>query len=62
MTPNRLKLNDQHFLKNDADLKEIYSDIPEALENNFNFPLRFNFKPRKIFSNIADTKKFKYID
>ena len=45
---NRFKLSDQHFLKNDIELKKIYSDIPEALENNYNFHLRFNFKPKKI--------------
>ena len=25
----------------------MFSDIPEALENNYNFHLRFNFKPKK---------------
>ena len=44
---NRLKLSNQHFLKKTDDLKKIYSDVPEALENNFNFHLRFNFKPKK---------------
>ena len=27
--------------------KKLYKDLPEALENNYNFPLRFNFKPKK---------------
>ena len=45
--PQRKKYNDQHFFKKSEDLKEIFKDIPEALENNFNFPLRFSFKPRK---------------
>ena len=44
---NRTKLSNQHFLKKDIDIRELYSDIPEALENNYNFHLRFNFKPRK---------------
>ena len=44
---NRFKLSNQHFLKQNNDLKELYSDIPEALENNYNFHLRFNFKPKK---------------
>ena len=36
---------------------KLYSDIPEALENNFNFHLRFNFKPKKskpILPSIAN--------
>ncbi len=43
----RLKLSNEHFLKKDIELKKIYSDIPEALENNYNFHLRFNFKPKR---------------
>ncbi len=43
----RKKYSDQHFLKTDEDLKIIYKDIPEALENNYNFPYRFSFKPKK---------------
>jgi len=45
--PNRLKYSDQHFLKKNDDMIDLFKDIPEALENNFNFPYRFNFKPKK---------------
>ncbi len=44
---NRFKYNNQHYLKSQEELKKLYSDIPEALENNYNFHLRFNFKPKK---------------
>ena len=44
---NRFRYSDQHYLKKTDDIKKLYKDIPEALENNFNFPLRFNFKPKK---------------
>jgi len=30
-------------------MTELFADIPEALENNYNFPLRCNFRP--LFSN-----------
>jgi len=43
----RKRYNDQHYLKSNDDLKKIFKDIPEALENNYNFPYRFNFKPKK---------------
>ena len=36
-----------YYLKSQEELEKIYSDIPEALENNYNFHLRFNFKPKK---------------
>ena len=45
--PNRLKFSDQHFIKKNDDIVNLFKDIPEALENNYNFPYRFNFKPKK---------------
>ena len=56
---NRFKLSNEHYFKKIDDLKMLYSDIPEALENNYNFHLRFNFKPKKskpILPSIADGK------
>jgi DNA polymerase-3 subunit alpha len=44
---NRFKYSNQHYFKSQEELKKLYSDIPEALENNYNFHLRFNFKPKK---------------
>ena len=44
---NRFRLSNEHFLKTNNEIKKLYSDIPEALENNYNFHLRFNFKPKK---------------
>ena len=44
---NRFKYNNQHYFKSQNDLEKLYSDIPEALENNYNFHLRFNFKLKK---------------
>ena len=43
----RFKFSNQHYFKNDEELLKLYSDIPEALENNYNFHLRFNYKPKK---------------
>ncbi len=44
---NRHKLSDQHYLKKQEEIIKLYQDIPEALENNYNFHLRFSFKPKK---------------
>ncbi len=46
---NRLRLTDQHYLKTNSEMSELFADLPEALENNYNFPLRCNFRP--MFSN-----------
>jgi len=56
---NRLKLSDQHYLKTNSEMTELFADIPEALENNYNFPLRCNFRPllsNPILPNISTDK------
>ena len=56
---NRFRYNNHHYFKSQDELKKLYSDIPEALENNYNFHLRFNFKPNKskpILPSIASKK------
>ena len=38
---------------------ELFSDIPEALENNYNFPYRCSYKPsfsKPILPNISSEK------
>ena len=44
---NRKKYQPTHFLRSSIDLEKLFKDIPEALENNYNFPKRFSFKPKK---------------
>ena len=54
---SRFKLSNHHYLKNHNDLVKLYSDIPEALENNYNFHLRFSFKLKRskpILPSIAN--------
>ncbi len=46
---NRLRLTDQHYLKTNSEMSELFADLPEALENNYNFPLRCCYRP--LFSN-----------
>ena len=43
---NRKKFKNNHYLKNSNDLEDLFKDIPEALENNYNFPKKFSFKPK----------------
>jgi DNA polymerase III subunit alpha len=54
---SRFKFSNQHYFKKKEELLKLYSDIPEALENNYNFHLRFNFKLKKskpILPSIAN--------
>ena len=57
---NRLKFSDQHYLKNNSEMSDLFADIPEALENNYNFPLRCSFRPlfsNPILPNISSNKE-----
>ena len=36
------------------EMSELFSDLPEALENNFNLPFKCNFRPQ--FSKACITK------
>ena len=46
---SRIKFSNQHYFKTNLEMTELFDDLPEALENNYNFPLRCNFRP--LFSN-----------
>ena len=56
---NRLKFTDQHYLKTNSEMSELFADLPEALENNYNFPYRCNFRPtfsNPVLPNISSDK------
>ena len=56
---NRIKLSSQHYLKDNFEMSKLFADLPEALENNFNFPFRCNFRPlfsKPILPNISSEK------
>ena len=45
-------------------MHEIFRDLPEALENNVNFPYRISYRPRNslpVLPNI-ETEKIKDVD
>ena len=48
----RKKYSDQHYIKSTDEINKIYQDIPEALDNNYNFPLRFSYKLEKSAPNL----------
>jgi DNA polymerase-3 subunit alpha len=57
---NRLIYSDQHYLKNNVEMSELFADLPEALENNYNFSYRCSFRPlfsKPILPNISSEKE-----
>ena len=62
---NRIKFSSEHYLKNDLEMSELFANIPEALTNNFNFPLRCSFRPlfsKPILPNISSNVEGKASD
>jgi len=56
---NRIKLSSHHYFKTNQEMIDLFSDLPEALENNYNFPYRCNFRPlpsKPILPNISSEK------
>ena len=56
---NRKLFSNQHYFKSNSEMSELFVDLPEALENNYNFPLRCNFRPQfsnPILPNISSEK------
>jgi DNA polymerase-3 subunit alpha len=56
---NRIRFSDQHYLKSNSEMSELFFDLPEALENNYNFPFRCSFRPmfsKPILPNISSEK------
>ncbi len=57
---NREKLTNQHYFKSSDEMIDLFKDLPEALENNFNLPFRCSFKPnfsKPILPSISSSKK-----
>jgi len=57
---NRFRLTDQHYFKSSDEMLDLFKDIPEALENNFNLPYRCDFRPlpsKPILPNISSNVK-----
>ena len=43
---DRRKYSNQHYLKTSDEMYKIFEDLPDALENNKNFPYRISYRPK----------------
>ena len=56
---NRISFSNQHYFKSSEEMNELFADLPEALENNYNLPFRCSFRPlpsKPILPNISSEK------
>jgi len=61
---DRRKYSDEHYLKTSAEMYKLFKDLPDALKNNENLPLRISYRPENslpVLPNI-ETKEVKNID
>ena len=61
---DRRKYSNQHYLKKSEEMSDLFKDLPDALKNNENFPMRISYRPKNsapILPNIQTTES-KYID
>ena len=58
----RKTYSDEHYLKSSVQMIETFSDLPEALENNFNFPFKCNYKPKQSIPILPNIRTSKNID
>jgi len=57
---NRIRLTDQHYFKSSDEMIDLFRDLPEALENNFNLPFRCSYRPnysKPILPTISSSEK-----
>ena len=61
---DRRKYTDAHYLKTTEEMYELFQDLPDALENNANFPFKVSYRPKNslpVLPNIQ-TSKVKNVD
>ncbi len=44
---NRLKYSNEHYFKSTKEMQVLFSDLPDALENNYNIKYKISFFPKK---------------
>ena len=55
----RRKYTNQHYLKSSEEMYKLFQDLPDAIENNINLPLKISYRPKSsppILPNIQTSK------
>ena len=56
---DRRRYSDSHYLKSSEEMYQLFQDLPDALKNNANFPLRVSYRPinsSPVLPNIQKNK------
>jgi len=55
----RRKYTDSHYLKTSEEMYQLFSDLPDALQNNANFPFRISYRPKNSLPVLPNIQKSK---
>ena len=61
---DRRRYSNEHYLKSSEEMYKLFNDLPDALENNKNFPFRISYRPQNslpVLPNIQ-TSEVKNVD
>ena len=53
---NRKRYSNEHYLKSSEEMYQLFHDLPDALENNRNFPERISYRPKNSLPVLPDIK------
>ena len=56
---DRRKYSSEHYLKSSNEMLDLFHDLPDAIENNINFPFKCSYRPRNstpVLPNIQTSK------
>jgi len=54
---SRKKYSNSHYLKSSEEMRQLFNDLPDALENNLNFPHRISYRPKNQPSVLPNIQK-----
>jgi len=54
---DRRKYSNQHYLKSSEEMYNLFKDLPDALKNNENFPLRISYRPTNSVPILPNIEK-----
>jgi len=56
---DRRKYSEEHYLKTSEEMCKLFLDLPEAVENNLNFPFRISYRPKNSLPVLPNIQKSK---
>jgi DNA polymerase-3 subunit alpha len=56
---DRRKYSDEHYLKTSEEMYKLFNDLPDAVENNENFPFKISYRPRNSVPVLPNIQKSK---